>query len=249
MEILGELSARYPNDVEAMLALAEAHGQQGDLDAAVADLERAVELDPSHPRAWFELARCTILRGDSRRAIDDYLVRAMVIQNRVGSRQGRADVVNAQGVAHHELGELEQAAERFAQAAELRRQIGDDRGYATSLRNLASIETTRGRYDDARGHLTQALALLERIGDRAGVADLYQRARLPRRGGGALRRRAGALPGARCRSAATSAISWPSPRASTTSATPTSSRVSTTMPGSTGSRRSTSIGPTATAPA
>jgi len=172
VEILTELAARYPNDVEALIALAEARSQQGDLDAAVAGLERAVQLDPSHPRAWFDLARCSILRGDSRRAIDDYLVRAMVIQNRVGSRQGRADVVNALGVAHHELGELEQAAEQFARAAELRREIGDDRGYATSLRNLASIETTRGRYDDARGHLTQALALLERIGDRAGVADL-----------------------------------------------------------------------------
>lgn len=171
-EVLTRLVARYPNDAEAQIALAEAQAQRGDLGAAVAVLEQVVALDPSHPRAWYELARYSILAGDSRRAIDDYLVRAMVIQNRVGSRQGRADVVNALGVAHNQLGELPAAAEQFEKAAALRREIGDDRGYATSLRNLASIEATRGQHEQARSHLAQALALLEKIGDRAGVADL-----------------------------------------------------------------------------
>jgi Tfp pilus assembly protein PilF/TolB-like protein len=119
--ILRQLVERYPNDVEARLALARALGQTGDFGAAEAALEKVVELDPNHPRAWFDLARYAIRRGDSRRAIDDYLVRARVIQNRLGSRQGQADVINGLGVAYHQLGDLDRAAENYAEAAELRR--------------------------------------------------------------------------------------------------------------------------------
>jgi tetratricopeptide (TPR) repeat protein len=172
-EILSRLLARYPDDVEARIELADAYGEQGSLDRAIAALREAVRLAPHHPRAWFLLGKYSILAGDARHAADEYLVRALVVQNELGSEQGRADVLNAFGVAYRDLGEIDRAAENYGQAAALRKRIGDERGYATTLRNLATLHTMRGEYAAARSQLTEALGLLRKLGDQAGIADLY----------------------------------------------------------------------------
>jgi tetratricopeptide (TPR) repeat protein len=172
-EILAKLAERYPGDAEARVELAEAYGEQGSLDRAIATLQQAVRLAPHHPRAWFLLGKYSILSGDARRAIDDYLVRALVVQNKLGSEEGRADVLNAFGVAWRDLGEMDRAAESYGQAAVIRRRIGDERGYATTLRNLAYLDSMRGEHASAEKRLDEALAILERLGDGPGIADLY----------------------------------------------------------------------------
>ncbi|HEX9670981.1 MAG TPA: tetratricopeptide repeat protein [Thermoanaerobaculia bacterium] len=168
-----ELVARYPNDLEARVALAEARAEEGALAPAAAELRRVVALDPDHPRAWFLLGKYSIMTGKSRAAVDDHLVHAMVIQNRLGNEQGKAEVLNALGVGYRALGDHEAALRHYQQAAELRKKIGDDRGYASTLRNLAAVHTVRGEGAKAEELLGEGLAILERIGDRAGVADLH----------------------------------------------------------------------------
>ncbi len=170
-EILRELVERYPNDIESALALADAYGGSGKLPEATALLEQATGRDPGHPRAWYLLAKYSILAGSSRKAVDEYLVRALVLQNKARNEQGKADVLNAFGVAYRELGDLEQAQENYAQAARIREAIGDRRGYATTLRNLSMIDTLRGGFDAAEAKLQEGLAILTEIGDLAGAAD------------------------------------------------------------------------------
>ncbi|HVT56803.1 MAG TPA: tetratricopeptide repeat protein [Thermoanaerobaculia bacterium] len=172
-DILRQLLEAYPQDLEARLELAEACGQLGDLEAAIATLREVVRLDPNHPRAWFLLGKYTIQKGDPKRAIDEPLVHALVVQNRLGSEQGKADVWNAMGVAYQQLGDLERAADSYRQAAAVRQRIGDQRGYATSLKNLATLALARGSYADAERDLERALGLLRQIGDTAGIAELY----------------------------------------------------------------------------
>ncbi len=170
-EILRELVTRYPNDIESTLGLADAYGGSGKLPEAIAVLEQATARDPGHPRAWYLLAKYSILSGNGRKAVDEYLVRALVLQNKSRNEQGKADVLNAFGVAYRELGELDRAQESYSQAAEIRESIGDRRGYATTLRNLSMIDTLRGNFDSAEKRLEDGLAMLSRIGDLAGAAD------------------------------------------------------------------------------
>ncbi|HYU32760.1 MAG TPA: tetratricopeptide repeat protein [Thermoanaerobaculia bacterium] len=171
-EILTELVARAPQDVEARVDLAEACGEAGDLRAAIAELRRVVAMAPDHPRAWYLLAKHSILAGDSRRAADEYLMRAMVIQDRLGSEAGKAEVHNALGVAYNDLGELDQAAESYKTAAAIRRRIGDQRGLAATLRNLASVDAVRGEHERAEERLAEAMSIVERLGDLVGQADV-----------------------------------------------------------------------------
>jgi serine/threonine protein kinase/Tfp pilus assembly protein PilF len=171
-KILSELVARSPQDLAARVDLAEACGEAGDLKAAIDHLQKVTAADPDHPRAWFLLAKHSILAGDSRRAADEYLIRALVIQDRLGSAPGQAEVHNALGVAYYDLGELDQAAESYKKAAEIRRRIGDQRGLAASLRNLAAVDAVRGKQERAEERLAEAMQIVERLGDLEGQADL-----------------------------------------------------------------------------
>ncbi|HEV8238028.1 MAG TPA: protein kinase [Thermoanaerobaculia bacterium] len=170
--LLAGLVSRYPGDVELLVALATARGEGGRLDEAKAALVRATALDPKHPRAWYLLGKYAIQSGDARKALDDYLVRALVIQNQLENRQGRADVLNAMGVGAEQLGRLDEAEDNYAKAGALREQIGDKRGWATTLRNLARLATVRGRSAEAAARIAQARQLLVSLGDKRGAADL-----------------------------------------------------------------------------
>jgi tetratricopeptide (TPR) repeat protein len=172
VETLRQLIKSYPQDLEARLSLAETFDEQGMLDEAIEILRQVVRSDPNHPRGWYLLSKCMIEQGKARQALDDTLVHALVVQNRLGSEQGRADVLNAQGVGYQKLGSLERAADSYRQAAAIRRRIDDRRGYATSLKNLATLALVRGDHGEAERDLRQALDILQALGDRAGVAEL-----------------------------------------------------------------------------
>lgn len=172
MAILRQQLERFPNDTQARLELAGACGDAGQLQEAVAMLEEVTRADPNHPRAWYLLGRYALKGGDSRRAFDDYLVRALVVQKRLGNERGQAEVENALGAAAEKLGLDSQAREHYQTAAETRERIGDHHGLAASLANLAALEAKAGEYRAAEAHLERALALRREIGDVAGLANL-----------------------------------------------------------------------------
>ncbi len=171
-EILAELAQRYPHDSSARLALAESYGDEGLFPEAREILEPLTAREPHHPRAWFLLGKFAILAGDSRRAADDYLVRALVVQNRLDNAKGRADVLNAMGIAHRDLGEIDRALERYEEAAALRREIGDRRGYAATLTNLGNLLFAHGDFDAGRERLEEAIGILHELGSRTMIANL-----------------------------------------------------------------------------
>jgi serine/threonine protein kinase/tetratricopeptide (TPR) repeat protein len=169
---LAALVARYPHDVEARVALAEAYGADGKLGRARKELDEVVAASPSHPRAWLLLGRYAIVAGDAREAAIDYLARALAIQNRLGDLASRAEIESAFGAAHVELGNLDEARMRYDRVIELATRLGDDRGVAAATASVARILLRQGQYDAARGALQQALAIDERIGNYAAVAGL-----------------------------------------------------------------------------
>ena len=167
-----ELLRGHPHDADGLLDLAAAQDAQGNTGKAIETLKKATELDASDPRAWFLLGKNAILMGDAGRAVGDYLVRALTLQNRLGNAQGQGDVLNAIGAAHHELGEYPLAIEKYTAAAAIRRRLDDRRGLAVTLKNRARTYLAMGRYSEAEPDLRAGREIYEAIGDRAGVADV-----------------------------------------------------------------------------
>jgi tetratricopeptide (TPR) repeat protein len=167
-----ELVRLFPNDLEALLDLASAQARQGDVTRAVQTLEKASQLDRSDPRVWFLLGKNTILMGDAGRAVKDHLVRALTLHGQLHNEQGQAEVLNAMGVAYHQLGDYPQAIEKYSAAAVIRQRLGDERGMATSLKNRARIRISMGHLSEAEPDLKEARRIAEKIGDTASLADV-----------------------------------------------------------------------------
>lgn len=170
--VLERLLDELPDDNEVRFMLAEVYGDAGRLQDAENALQRVIAASPDHPQAWYLLGKFSILQGNARRAADDYLVKALVIQNRLSNDQGKADVLNATGIAKAQLGNAEEASDYYRQALAIRQRIGDERGVAAVLANLARISLRDGRYDEARQDLLSARDKLKDIGDRWTVANL-----------------------------------------------------------------------------
>jgi len=159
-----------PDDTLAELNLARALGGGGDFAGATTRLQALTTRDPNDPRAWFELGKFSILQGQAQRAVDEHLVRALVLYKRSGNRYGEAETVNALGIGYSRLGQSDDAEEQYRKAVELRRVVGNRRGLATSLRNLGSVLSLRGKFDEAASYLDQARALHTELGDQGGIA-------------------------------------------------------------------------------
>ena len=160
---------KNPDDLDALLRLAFLQGQSGDQIGAIASLRRLLNRDENDPRAWFLLGKNSIMHGEIRPAVDDYLVRALVLYKRGRNPFGEAETVNALGVAYSRLGQTDDAQEQYRKAVELRRSLGDKRGVASSLRNLAQLATIQGHYDEAQLQLQEARGLFESLGDNDGL--------------------------------------------------------------------------------
>ncbi len=160
------------HDLALRRLCARAAGEAGDLAAAGVALEAIVEADPRDGEAWFLLGKFSIMHGDARRAVDDFLVRAQVVANRLEDRRLLAETTNALGIGYAQLGQPEPAALHYERAAVLRGALGDRRGEALSLRNLATVRAAQGDFDAAAMALAQARSLLEPLGDAGAMADL-----------------------------------------------------------------------------
>ena len=163
-------SKSHPDDLDARLRLAYLQGENGDFAAAIANLTAVLARDGNDPRASFLLGKYSIMHGDLRRAVDEYLVRALVLYKRSRNVFGEAEAVNALGVGFSRLGQTADAEEQYRKAVALRRTLGDRRGVASSLRNLAQLATIQGHFDEAQKQLDEARALFEALGDRNGLS-------------------------------------------------------------------------------
>lgn len=162
--------AAQPDDLAGALRLGQLLGESGDYDAADSVLEALLARDPNDPRTWFLRGKYSILRGDPRRAVDDYLLRALVLYKRGRNPHGEAETANALGIGYSRLGQSGEADEQYRRALALRRALNDRRGTASTLRNLAQIAVLRGSADEAQVQLTEARGLYQSLGDRGSLA-------------------------------------------------------------------------------
>ena len=149
----------YPEDAEGQYQLGIALYERGELDEAVLRFERVRSLSPDDPRGYDGLALVMMERGDYRAAVELYR-RALEMD------PDNVDFLNELGIAHHELGEEDEADERagFGRAGH-----GGEVGLGTPEDLLEAVQVAPG---GDRGLATQRLHALAVLRD--GGAHLVQ---------------------------------------------------------------------------
>ena len=173
LQRLEQAVAAHPHDPELIQLQAQARADDGHGEDALRQLEALAAEDSQDQRVWLMLGRIAIQQGQAHRAVDDYLLRALVLSTRAADARAEAETRNALGVGYERLGQLDAAAEQYTRAGAMRERLHDIYGQATSLRNLAIVQAIRGQREQAEASLEQARGLLESLGDRASIADLH----------------------------------------------------------------------------
>ncbi|HEX8559795.1 MAG TPA: serine/threonine-protein kinase [Pyrinomonadaceae bacterium] len=117
-------------------------------DAAVRDLQKAVELQPEFPEAHNRLGRALMRKGQFRAAADSF-------RKAVEQRGGRYPTAQYNlGFALQQQGEREQAVEAYMGAQE-----SNDGHYPDALYQVAVIRYEQGRWDEAAQNFQRVIEL------------------------------------------------------------------------------------------
>lgn len=117
----------------------------GDLEGAVIELERSLELSPAAPKSWIALARCEIDRGETKTARD-------AVDAALELDLAAADAWHLLGRIELSEGALEQAEAAFVKALER------DAEHAWASNNLGYTRILQERFEEALPPLQAAVA-------------------------------------------------------------------------------------------
>ncbi|MFZ0915883.1 MAG: tetratricopeptide repeat protein, partial [Candidatus Udaeobacter sp.] len=135
-----------PNDAEGFLNRAGARGFNGDRNGAIADLSRAIDLDPKSEPAVYRRGAFKLQKGDYDGAITD-LTRAIELS------PNTADYYNDRGLAKLNKRDNDCAIVDFTRATEL------DAKNAIAYRNRALAKNIKGDADGALADYNHAIEL------------------------------------------------------------------------------------------
>ncbi|HEY7201422.1 MAG TPA: tetratricopeptide repeat protein [Candidatus Dormibacteraeota bacterium] len=170
---LAERSGWIDGQVAALMNLASAQREVGDLQTAARHLARALAATPSRPEyraaalitlgnVEAELGRLADAHGHHSEAVD--------IHRRLGSSGGEVEAVANLGGVDHAMGDLDSALARVSMGLAGFRQAGNQRSEGYALTALGAVHRDAGRHAEALECAHAGLALARDLGDRRGEA-------------------------------------------------------------------------------
>jgi tetratricopeptide (TPR) repeat protein len=90
----------------------------------------------------------------------------------LNNQQGHADALNALGIIHQRMRRFQEAADAYQKSIDIKKQIGDRRGIAASLQNMANLFSLQGLYGDAEKRNQEALAIFQELNNEQGISNI-----------------------------------------------------------------------------
>jgi tetratricopeptide (TPR) repeat protein len=140
----------------------ECYRYLGDLESAIADCSRAIELHPDNPNAYYSRAIAYYHAGDLQASIADYHQALDLFTD----EDSQSAVYSDLGLSLRALGDLAAAIEAFDRSVEL------NPGYAIAYFNRGLTRYDLGENDKAIADLNRALESTEYESFRARIAEV-----------------------------------------------------------------------------
>ena len=142
--------------------------QSGDFDRSHQHFAKVVELDPKFVEGLLALGRVEIKQGKFQDSLDP-LNTALTLAIQLNNDEARANVLQAIGIAYKRLGRSDEALRNYQASLEIKQRLGDKRGMAASLGEIAQLQAQL-KPRDAEQSYNAALKLQREIGDKSGLS-------------------------------------------------------------------------------
>jgi tetratricopeptide (TPR) repeat protein len=171
IEAYENLAKSMPDNTDVQFALGSVYEDNGNLAKAGEHFAAVLKADPKNISALLASGRLAIKNGDSEAALDP-LSRALTLAVQVDNQEQKALVLLAMGIAYRVLNKPKEALGNYQQSLEINRQLGQKRGVAANLNEIAQVQSTLGKLDAALASYKEALEIRRQIGAKKESGDI-----------------------------------------------------------------------------
>ena len=150
------LAKASPGNSEVQSTLAGLYKDSGNLTKAKESYQKILTANPKDVLATIELGRVAMKSGDSQGSLDPFN-RAYSLAVQMDNQEQKAASLHYMAVAYDNLSKPEESLRNEQQALAIWRSIGQKRGLAQSLNEIASAQASLGKTKDALASYQEAL--------------------------------------------------------------------------------------------
>lgn len=164
------LEKSFPDNLDVLFALGILNEDAGNLDKAQSYYQRVLQADGKNLQALLAMGRVDIKSGNSQQGLDP-LDRARHIAIDLDNQEQQALILQATGIAYKLLNKPAEALRNYQDSMAINEKLGQKRGVAASLVEIAQMQLLLGRPDAALAAYNQALAIRREIGAKKETGD------------------------------------------------------------------------------
>ena len=157
------LAVSWPSDVDVQYNLGTLYMATGDYAKAHDTFARILAADPNNIKALWEMGVVEITLGNPQAALES-LSKGLSLATQVDNEEQKALILLSTGISYRLLNKPDEAMRNYQDSIAINEKLGQKRGIAAALDEVAYLQAMSGKSDDALASYTKALGLLRDIG-------------------------------------------------------------------------------------
>ncbi|MBZ5681085.1 MAG: tetratricopeptide repeat protein [Acidobacteriia bacterium] len=164
------LAKSFPDNLDVQFALGSLHEDAGDLDKARSFYADVLQADGKNLDALLAMGRVEIKSGNPQKGLDP-LDRARHLAIDFDNQEQQALILQATGIAYKLMNKPAEALRNYQDSMAINQRLGQKRGVAASLAEIAQVQLSLGKPDAALSAYNDALKIRQEIGAKKEAGD------------------------------------------------------------------------------
>ncbi|MGC2325108.1 MAG: tetratricopeptide repeat protein [Candidatus Sulfotelmatobacter sp.] len=164
------LAKSFPDNLDVQFALGSLYEDAGDLDKARSYYANVLRADGKNLDALLSMGRVEIKAGNPQKGLDP-LDQARHLAIDLDNQEQQALILQATGIAYKLMNKPAEALRNYEDSMAINQRLGQKRGVAASLAEIAQVQLSLGKPDAAMSAYNDALKIRQEIGAKKDAGD------------------------------------------------------------------------------
>jgi serine/threonine protein kinase/tetratricopeptide (TPR) repeat protein len=164
------LEKSFPDNLDVLSALGNLYEDAGDFDKARSYYGKVLKADGKNIDTLLAMGRVEIKAGNPQQGLDP-LDRARHLAVDVDNQEQQALILQATGIAYRLMNKPAEALRNYQDSMAINQRLGQKRGVAASLAEIAQVQLMLGKPDAALSSYNEALKIRKEIGAKKEAGD------------------------------------------------------------------------------